>query len=313
MDPVAFQLGPLEIRWYGIMMALSMMLAAAISVALLKRAGRRGDLVWDGLVYIILAGVLGARLVYVLTNLSDYMGQPLWKMIAVWEGGLSFHGGIIAGMLATWLFFRDKGIPFVEIMDSFAPGVSLGIVCVRIGNLMNGDILGYKWDGPWAMNFPRDEWHIGQPAGTVIPRHPTEIYGLLVGVLCLLISFWIWHMTYVKRRFLPGATYLGFVIAYSFIRSVIEEPFRAVPLMWPVTALPREGIAPDGFGALTTTQVASIGLILLALFGLTRLRPWANRRAAFAAQGIMGGGPDGPDGLTRQQRRALEREQKKKS
>src|SRR5688572_6034678 len=107
MDPIAFSLGPielfgrsmgpLEIRWYGIMMALSMMLAAWIAAALLKKAGRKGDLVWDGLVWIIFFGVLGARLVYVLTNLDDYRGLPLWHMLAVWEGGLSFHGGIIAG------------------------------------------------------------------------------------------------------------------------------------------------------------------------------------------------------------------------
>src|SRR5687767_9749391 len=219
MDPVAFSFGPfqlfgstfgpVEIRWYGIMMALSMMVAAWIAATLLKKSGRNGELVWDGLVWIILAGVIGARLIYVLTNLDDYRGLPLWHMIAVWEGGLSFHGGIIAGMLATWAYFKDKGIPFVEIMDSFAPGVSLGVMLVRVGNFMNGDILGYKWDGPWAMNFPNDEFHLGQPAGTIVLRHPTEIYGLLVGVICLLLSLWLWHMTYVKRRFLPGAAYLG--------------------------------------------------------------------------------------------------------
>jgi phosphatidylglycerol:prolipoprotein diacylglycerol transferase len=312
MNPVAFHLGPLEIRWYGIMMALSMMLAAAISAKLLKKTGRRGDLVWDGLVYIILAGVIGARLVYVLTNLGDYRGLPLWHLIAVWEGGLSFHGGIIAGMIATWAYFKDKGIPFVEIMDSFAPGVSLGIVCVRIGNTMNGDILGYKWKGPWAMNFPHDEFHVGQPAGTIILRHPTELYGLMVGVLCLLISLWLWNLTYVKHKFPTGAAYMGFVIAYSFIRSVIEEPFRAVPLVWPITPLPKDGVAPAGFGALTTTQAASIILIILGIIGLTRLRAWEKARRDAESAGIMGGGATGPDGLTRQQRRKQEREQRKK-
>jgi phosphatidylglycerol:prolipoprotein diacylglycerol transferase len=212
----------------------------------------------------------------VLTNIPEYRGEPLWHLIAVWQGGLSFHGGIIAGILASWVYFRGKGIPFLEAMDSFAPGVSLGIIFVRIGNTMNGDILGYKWNGPWALNFPHDEWHLGQPAGTVILRHPTELYGLLVGLLCTVICFWVWHMTYTVRKFPPGATYLGFVIAYSLIRSLIEEPFRAVPLIWPITALPKDGIAPDGFGAFTTAQVASIVLILLSIVAFTRLRPWSN-------------------------------------
>jgi len=310
MNPIAFHLGPLEIRWYGIMMAMSMMLAAAISAHLLKKTGRNGELVWDGLVWIILAGVIGARLVYVVTNLGEYHGQPPWHLIAVWEGGLSFHGGIIAGMLASWAYFGNKGIPFVEIMDSFAPGVSLGIILVRIGNTMNGDILGYKWGGPWAMNFPHDEYHQAPgTAGTIILRHPTELYGLLVGVLCLAISFWLWNSTYVARKFAPGTAYLGFVIAYSFIRSVIEEPFRYVPLVWPITPKPVHGVAPAGFGALTTTQVVSILLILLGIWGLTQTRKWEKRRAEAVASGIRTAG--GPSGLTRQQRRAKEREEAK--
>ncbi|MDQ3023382.1 MAG: prolipoprotein diacylglyceryl transferase [bacterium] len=307
MDPVAFQLGPLEIRWYGIMMALSMMLAAALAVKLLKKYGRNGDLVWDGLVYLITAGIVGARLVYVLTNLSDYTSAPWWHVFAVWQGGLSFHGGIIAGGLATWAYFRHKGIPFLEVVDSFAPGVCLSIVLVRIGNLMNGDILGYKWDGPWAMNFANDEYHFGQPPGTVILRHPTELYGLLVGVICFAVAMWMWNNTYVRRKFAIGTTYFGFMISYSVVRSLIEEPFRAVPLVWPLTAAPKDGVAPDGFGILTMTQVVSIVLILIGIWGLSQLRKWERIRALAPPPSIKTGGPN----VTRQQRRAQERKEKK--
>lgn len=301
----------IEIRWYGVMMASSMLLGALISAKLLNRIGRRGDQIWDGLFWIILAGVIGARLVYVVTNPSLYFGggTPLWHVIAVWEGGLSFHGGIIAGLIATYYYFRDKGIAFVELMDSFAPGVSLGIMLVRVGNFMNGDISGYRWDGPWAMNFPNDSLHMAaaNPAAVIL-RHPTELYGLLVGLFCLIISIVVWIETYETKRLLPGTNYLTFILAYSLIRSVIEEPFRSVPLVWPVVD-PKYA----GYGLFTATQVASISLILFALWGYTQLRNWERKRAlAAVAAGTGSRAAAASAGLTRQARRALEREQEKK-
>ena len=298
----------IEIRWYGIMMASSMLLGALIASKLLKRLGRNGDLIWDGLFWIILFGVIGARLIYVLTNLSLYFGPgiPGWHVFAVWEGGLSFHGGIIAGLLATYYFFRDKGIAFVELMDAFAPGVSLGIILVRFGNFMNGDIMGYEWSGPWAMNFPHDTLHAaGANPAAIILRHPTELYGMLVGVICLIISIIVWIETYETNRFLPGTNYLGFVLSYSLVRSVIEEPFRSVPLVWKVVD-PKY----SGYGLFTSTQVASLLLVLFALWGFTQLRRWERLRSAAAASGGKLGAMSA--GLSRQARRALEREQEKK-
>jgi phosphatidylglycerol:prolipoprotein diacylglycerol transferase len=297
MDPVAISLGTLEIRWYGIMMALSMMLGAWIGARLLTKNGRNGELVWDGLVWLILAGVFGARLVYILTNLGAYAADPS-EIFKIWHGGLSFHGGIIAGGIATYYYFRSKGIPFLEVMDAFAPGVSVGIILVRIGNFMNGDILGYRWDGPWAMNFPWDELH--SPPGqdpTVILRHPAELYGLLVGVICTLICFWLWRTTYVQKRTLIGTTFCAFIISYSLVRSVIEEPFRDVPLL--PAGNPLVDPATAGYGLVTTTQAASVVLIIIAVVLMTQLRRWQTA-------GVM------TDGVTRQQRRALQRERSKR-
>jgi phosphatidylglycerol---prolipoprotein diacylglyceryl transferase len=301
----------IEIRWYGVMMASSMLLGALISAKLLNRIGRKGDMIWDGLFWIILAGVVGARLVYVVTNPGLYFdgNTPLWHVVAVWEGGLAFHGGIIAGLIATYFYFRDKGIGFLELMDSFAPGVSLGIILVRVGNFMNGDISGYKWSGPWAMNFPNDSLHMASsnPAAIIL-RHPTELYGLVVGLFCLIVSIVVWVETYETRRFAPGAAYMSFIFSYSLVRSVIEEPFRSVPLIWPVVD-PKYA----GYGLFTSTQVASIFLILFALWGLTQLRRWERNRAlAAVAAGKGGAATAAAAGLTRQARRALERGQEKK-
>lgn len=305
MDPIAFTIpihlgnfGPIEIRWYGIMMATSMLVGAFIAAKLLRRIGRDGDKVWDGLFWIILAGVFGARLVYVLTSWSGFAADP-WEMFKVWHGGLSFHGGIIAGLLATYFYFQNKGIPFIEVMDAFAPGVSLGIVLVRIGNYMNGDILGYKWDGPWAMNFPFDQYHFMNP-DAIVYRHPTELYGLLVGLICVLVSMVNWIETYETKRFPVGTAYIGFIFTYSLARSIIEDPFRDVSLPWPVT-----DPAVAGFGLFTSSHIASFFLILLSLVCFTQLRRWEQLRAAAAAGG-------GKAGVSRQARRAQQREQHKK-
>lgn len=308
MDPVAFKipeflgLGPLEIRWYGIAMAMSMLLGAWISATFLRRHGRNGDLVWDGLLWIILAGVVGARIVYVATNIHLFFGQDRnpWEMFALWHGGLSFHGGIIAGLIAAYLYFMNKDLPFIEVMDSFAPGVALGVILVRFGNYMNGDILGYKWDGPWAMNFPNDEYHnFGQITDTIL-RHPAEIYGMLVGVFCLVVSVVLLNESWVTKRFPRGTAYLGFVFTYSLMRSLIEDPFRNVPLAWPVTKDP----AAAGYGFFTYSQVAAAVLIVLSLWGFTQLRKWERQRAEAAAR--VARGP------SRQVRRAQQREKSKK-
>ena len=115
MDPVAFSLGGLEIRWYGIAMALSMLIGAWIGSKLLKKQDYDGEAVWDGLVYIIIAGIFGARLFYVLTNLSDYAQNP-GEIIAVWHGGLSIHGGVLLGGLATYLYFKKRKISILIVL-----------------------------------------------------------------------------------------------------------------------------------------------------------------------------------------------------
>ena len=276
MDPIAFSIGPLDIRWYGIMMALSMLVGAWVASAFLRKHGRNGDLVWDGLVWIIAGGVLGARVAYVATNISLFFGPQgdPWEMFKVWHGGLSFHGGIIAGLLVAYFYFANKDVPFIEVMDSFAPGVAVGVILVRLGNFMNGDILGYKWDGPWAMNFPNDQYHnYGMLSDTVL-RHPTELYGMLVGVFCVLVSIVLLNESWVTKRLPIGSAYLGFVITYSLVRSVIEDPFRDVPLIWSV-------VDPQvaGYGLFTYSQAAAAVLILLALWGLTQLCKWQRLRS----------------------------------
>lgn len=302
MDPIAFAITDnLQIRWYGIMMAVSMLLGSYIGAQLLKKIGRQGDLIWDGLVWIILTGIAGARLVYVMTNLNDFVANPQ-EIIRVDHGGLSFHGGIIGGVIAAYFYFRRHRINFIEVMDSFAPGVAIGVILVRIGNFMNGDILGYQWEGPWAMNFPYDTLHIGQEPGTIILRHPTELYGLLVGVITFITCMIVWKLIYVDKKLPRGANYITFAFTYSLARSVIEDPFRNVPLAIEITTYEQ-----SGFGMLTYSQLVSILLIILCIWAYTQLRKWDEARSKNESRGSGFGGQE-----SRQERRARLRAEKSK-
>jgi phosphatidylglycerol:prolipoprotein diacylglycerol transferase len=303
MDPVAFTIGALEIRWYGVMMAGSMLLGALIAAKLLDRIGRDGNKVWDGLFFVIIGGVIGARLVYVLTNVTSYFNPNMewWHIFAVWEGGLSFHGGIIGGFIATYIYFKRAGVPLIEVLDAFALGVAPGIIMVRIGNFMNGDILGYKWNGPWALNFPHDEFHFFD-ATAVVPRHPAELYGMFVGLFCVVATILFWNETYINKRLNTGVTLLGFFMTYSVIRSIVEEPFRAVPLPWQVV-----DPAVSGFGIFTTTQLASFVIVAFCLALLPLTKPWRPKFAEASESAHSA-----KKGTSRQQRRAEERRQKAK-
>ncbi|MCB1187045.1 prolipoprotein diacylglyceryl transferase [bacterium] len=301
MDPIAFAITDnLQIRWYGIMMAISMLLGSYIGAQLLKKIGRPGDLIWDGLVWIILAGISGARLVYVLTNISDFVAHPE-EILRVDHGGLSFHGGIIAGVIAAYFYFRRHKINFIEVMDSFAPGVAIGVILVRIGNFMNGDILGFKWDGPWAMNFPYDEYHRmpGASQEDIILRHPTELYGLLVGVITFFVCYVVWRKIYIDKVLPRGANYITFVFCYSLLRTTIEDPFRHVS--------EQHRIPLFGSITLTYSQIVDIVLILVCIWAYTQLRKWDAARREVENRGSGFGGAE-----SRQERRARQRAEKSK-
>ncbi len=261
-NPVAFTVFGYPIRWYGIAMALALLVSTWLASALLKKRGREGELVWDGVIWAAIFGIVGARIIYVLTNWSNYADNPL-SVFYVNQGGLSFHGGILGGILGCWLYFRNKKIRFIEIMDAAAPGVSIGIMLVRfLGNLSNGDISGYKVSQkiiPWALSFPQDEYHnFGQNPTEFIPRHPTEIYGGIVGLLLLIITLIVWF-----KKTTPGTNFYTFILGYSLIRSLIEEPFRNVPHY--IIDFQNELY---GFGGVTMTQLVSIFFIIVAIFGL---------------------------------------------
>ena len=215
-DPIAVQLGPLAIRWYGLMY-----LAAFLAFFLLGRHRLRqrlyaqrsgmgiGDLE-DLLFFGALGVVIGGRLGYVLFYKPAYYLQNPLEAFAVWQGGMSFHGGLLGVIVATWLYCRRRGRGFWAVMDFVAPLVPIGLAAGRLGNFINGELWGRASSLPWAMVFPQ--------AGDTVARHPSQIYQFLGEGLLLFALLW-WYSSRPRPQ---GAVSGMFLIGYAVLRFAAE-------------------------------------------------------------------------------------------
>jgi len=223
-DPVAIHLGPLAVRWYGLMYLVGFLL---IWAAGRYRIRTRPDSVWrmkdfdDALFYGILGVILGGRLGYVLFyKFGDYLAEP-WKIFYVWEGGMSFHGGFLGVIFAMWLFARARRMRWLDITDFIAPLVPLALAAGRIGNFINAELWGRPTDVPWAMIFPNVD---------NLPRHPSQLYEFGLEGLALFALLW-WFSSKPRPR---GAVSALFLIGYGTFRFLVEytrEPDRFLGLL----------------------------------------------------------------------------------
>jgi len=211
-DPIALQLGPVAIRWYGLMY----LVAFVLFVVLGKHRARQNLLTgWhprdvdDMLFYGVFGVIVGGRLGYVLFYKPlYYLAHPV-EILSVWQGGMSFHGGFLGVLLALWLFARGRHKSFLDVTDFVAPLVPLGLAAGRLGNFINGELWGRVTDVPWAMVFPS--------AGAE-PRHPSQLYQFgLEGLLLFAILWW-----YTARRRPLGAASGLFLLGYGTMRFVAE-------------------------------------------------------------------------------------------
>ncbi len=211
IDPVLVQIGPLAIHWYGLMYSLTFLLAWPLLKA---RAGRLSpkpppDRIGDMMVWALLGVVLGGRFGYILFYQSAYyLNHPL-AILRIWEGGMSFHGGLLGGLIACVLFARRHGFSSLQLADMTFSIAPLGLFLGRIGNFINGELWGRPTDLPWGMVFPG--------AGPV-PRHPSQLYeAFLEGVVLFVLLWW------VGRKPRPAGTLLAiFLIGYGMARFVVE-------------------------------------------------------------------------------------------
>jgi len=211
INPVAFEFGPLKIHWYGISYVAGILLAWWL---MRRRAGlykwsneQIADLVFYAAIGLIIGGRLGSVLFY---NLPYYLEHPL-EIIMINRGGMSFHGGLIGGLIAVWIYGRRINRPFIEIIDFMAPVVPVGLFFGRIANFINGELWGAPSTLPWAMVFP------DLRAGG-IPRHPSQLYEALLEGILLFIILWCYS---AKPR--PTMAVSGlFLLGYGIFRSLVE-------------------------------------------------------------------------------------------
>ena len=217
IDPVALALGPLKIHWYGLMYLIGIggawWLASRRVNAFAPTWNKEklSDLVF----WVAMGVILGGRLGYVLFyDLAAYIAEPA-RMLRIWEGGMSFHGGLIGVMLATWWFGKRNGKSFFELMDFIAPLVPIGLGAGRIGNFINAELWGKATDLPWAMVFPTDPQQLA--------RHPSQLYQVALEGVALFAILWFY-----SRKPRPTMAVSGmFALSYGVFRFIVE--FVRVP------------------------------------------------------------------------------------
>lgn len=251
IDPVAISIGPLAIHWYGLMYLLAFTLVWLLGRYRAARYEWQPNQLEDLLFYGALGVIIGGRLGYALFyDLPANLDNPL-NLLKIWQGGMSFHGGLLGVLAAFWYFSRKTGKTFFEISDFIAPLVPIGLMLGRIGNFINGELWGRVSDVPWAMVFPG--------AGP-LPRHPSQLYQAALEGLLLFIILWLYSASPKPRAAVSGL----FLLGYGVFRFIVE--FVRIPD-------PQYGYL--AFGWLTMGQLLCLPMII----GGAWMMVWAYRRA----------------------------------
>jgi phosphatidylglycerol:prolipoprotein diacylglycerol transferase len=234
-NPAAFQVGLLTVRWYGILMAVSVLCGAWYLLGEAVKRGLAPEAVPNLIVLVVVAGVVGARLVHVLFNNPQWFAHDLPEVVRVWHGGLAWHGGLLGGVLAGWWYGRRRKIDFSRLLDLGVPGLAVGYCLVRIANIANHEVL-------------------GRMTGFAFGRWPAQPIGAAIGFILLVRYF------YVEARRPPaGYQFWSFVFYHQLLRGLVEETVRDNPL--PLLGY----VAPHwGLGFFTWTQLATPPILLFA-------------------------------------------------
>lgn len=263
IDPIAFSIGPVAVHWYGIMYLIAFA-AFWLLGERRRRAGRLpvgptafSDLAFYGMIGVILGGRVGYMLFYAAPEL---LADPL-SLFRIWEGGMSFHGGLLGVLAAMWYWSRRNGMHFFDVMDFVAPLVPIGLGTGRLGNFIGGELWGRHTDLPWGMIFPRaidtaghsiEQLKAMAGAGQLAAeaRHPSQLYQMLLeGVLLFCILYFVSMKP--KPRYLVSGLFALFYGVFRFGVEFVREPDAQLGYL--------------AWGWLTMGQILSLPLILLGV------------------------------------------------
>jgi phosphatidylglycerol:prolipoprotein diacylglycerol transferase len=241
--PTLFRIGPVDVHSYGTLLVAGFVAAILLSQRQARRLGLPVDLPLDLGVWVLVAGVVFARGMFVALNWDYYSPRPA-EVLYIWrQSGLSFHGGLLGGVLAGVLFSWRRGLSFWTVADMVAPGIALGYGIARVGCLLNGCCYGVPTGLPWGMRFPR----FPDSQITTDPSHPTQIYAALGSFAILALLLWA-----RSRLTVPGQLFLLYLMLYSVLRSGIE-------------VLRKGATAEKAIDGVTQAQVASAVIFIAGL------------------------------------------------
>jgi phosphatidylglycerol:prolipoprotein diacylglycerol transferase len=256
--PIIFEIGPLTLRWYGLLIATAVLIGLILAQKLAKYRNLEPELIGDLVIWLVIGAIPCARLYYVLFEWQQYAQRPA-DIFAIWQGGIAIHGAIIGGVIAGIIFAKIKHQSFWQLADIIAPALILGQGIGRWGNFFNSEAFGVPTNLPWRLFIPPN--HRPDEYIEFDYFHPTFLYeslwNLAVFVLLILIFWWgIKH----KNRLKVGTISLVYLIAYSLGRIWIEG-LRTDSLM---------------LGSLRVAQIISISCIAFGIFGLIWLYIFKN-------------------------------------
>jgi phosphatidylglycerol:prolipoprotein diacylglycerol transferase len=263
IDPVAFEVGPVAVKWYGLAYLAGLLLGWLYIRRLLQTpaiwAGGAPplqlDRVDDLLLYVTAGVILGGRLGFVLFYEPTYYLENPADIAAVWKGGMSFHGALVGSGLAIWAFAARNGFNPLSAMDLCAAAVPIGLLFGRLANFINGELFGRVSDVPWAMVFP--EARLMFPAVEPAPRHPSQLYeAALEGILLLIVLRIMTHSFGALKK--PGLVIGAFLVGYGLARSFAEafrEPHAGHPL----------NIDPFTAGQMYSLPMIVLGIVFIVI------------------------------------------------
>jgi prolipoprotein diacylglyceryl transferase len=213
VDPELFPVGPLSIRWYGLLFAAAFYFSYLIVRKMFKKEGVSDEVLDRLTLYVFIGTVVGARLGHCLFYEPDYYLSNPVEIFKIWKGGLASHGGAIGILIALYLFVKKEKRPYIWILDRIAVVAAISGFFIRMGNLFNSEIYGYETDLPWGFVFVK--------AGETVPKHPTQIYEALAYILIFALLYYLYNAAR-KGNVRPGLLFGWFLVLVFTARFFIE-------------------------------------------------------------------------------------------